>query len=326
MVIGGAFSDGPIPPLRFSCHGDVISLLAGFLSDQEAMTQIRATLAQLAPEARISSLSDHRVIDRFAQEVQSGAVTLRRGQADPAPASGGGAAAKRPEQPAPPLTSRRPDAKAESAGAGGPTAKSDKLPGGATVKRTRKYTMVAKGKKRIYTPKKPNGKTLYFFFGFKPHEKDQKMLAQEAPDVEDDVKRSAKKGFKVFYYKAATKQDFLNALYDPRASGLYWSGHGYMNGDVSSSNSERISPSSVDKAKVSPQLKYLILAACGTGLGAAKWKAVLPPKAQFEGWKDVTTSSETNDFTDDALIGDGWKSHKGMNPEKELDDYIEDAE
>ena len=307
--------------LCFSSHHDVTALLATQLHDQEVMMELRVVLGRLSPGVRISNMTDHMVLESFAWEVLSGAVALRRGGRDMAQAGGGAAA----DRAAPAPASEATDQKAAAGDGGGPLAKNAKATAKRSTASKRKYSVVTKGKKETYTPTKPNGKTLYFYFGFKPDEKDKGLLAQEAPKVEDDIKRAARSGFKVVYGKQASRQDFLDALYDPRSAGLYWSGHGYMNGNVQSSSRETIGPEDVDKTRVNPKLQFVILAACGSGLAAKKWKAVLPAKANCEGWTEITTTKETIDFTTDSLPGDGLWSHHGMNPDKELDDYIDDA-
>jgi hypothetical protein len=40
----------------------------------------------------------------------------------------------------------------------------------------------------------------------------------------------------------------------------------------------------------------------------------------------VSRTSETNEFTDEASVGDSWYSHSGTDTDKELDDYIDKSE
>lgn len=58
--------------------------------------------------------------------------------------------------------------------------------------------------------------------------------------------------------------------------------------------------------RVSKKICYLILAACGSGLAAKKWRQVLPAGCKFEGWVDITTTSETRDFTSKRLLDSRW--------------------
>ncbi len=192
-------------------------------------------------------------------------------------------------------------------------------------KKTKPFTVAGSGERITLIPKKPNGKTIYFFFGYTGSKKDQKMRDEEAPDLEDDVYRSAAQGFTVVYDKAGSYSDFFGAIYDPNCYGIYWSGHGYMNGNIQSSDGKVIRPEDVDVTKRSSKIAYLILAACGSGLGAKKWQKAMGSQCQFEGWMDLTNTSEAKDFTSSAWF-DSWSSHKGMNPDKELADYINDAE
>lgn len=192
-------------------------------------------------------------------------------------------------------------------------------------KKDKPFTVEGSGERRVLKPKKPNGRSLYFFFGYTGSKKDQSMRDSETGDLEDDVLRAATSGFQVTYDKAGTRSEFLDALYDPSCYGIYWSGHGYMDGSVQSSDGKVIRPEDVDKSRRSGNIRYLILAACGSGLAAENWKKALGPQCQFEGWVKVTTTSETRDFTSKAWIGDSLFSHGGMNPGMELGDYIKAA-
>ncbi len=188
------------------------------------------------------------------------------------------------------------------------------------------YTVVGSDDHFEITPKKPNGKTLYFFFGYKNTEKDIGMRASETSAVEDSVYGAARRGFKVVYDKGGTKAEFLAAVYDPDCFGIYWSGHGYMNGGIQASDSASIGPADIATPSVSKNLQYLILAACGTGVDQAGWQKALGPKVQFQGWVPTTTASEANDFQTEAFLGDSASSHNGTNPDKEMRHYVADAE
>jgi hypothetical protein len=193
------------------------------------------------------------------------------------------------------------------------------------AKKVKPFTVSGSGDRKLFIPKKPNGKTLYFFFGYTGSEKDQKMRDEEAPEVEDDVLNAAARGFKVVYDKAGSQAEFFDAVYDAQCYGIYWSGHGYVNGNIQSSDGKVIRPEDVDETKRSKNIRYLILAACGSGLGVKRWQKVMGSQCQFEGWVDLTYTSETKDFTSSSWL-DSWASHKGMNSDKELQDYINDAE
>jgi hypothetical protein len=192
-------------------------------------------------------------------------------------------------------------------------------------KKTKPFTVSGSGDRITLIPKKSNGKTLYFFFGYTGSKKDQEMRDKEAPDLEDDVYISAAKGFTVVYDKAGSYSDFFGAIYDPNCYGIYWSGHGYMDGNIQSSDGKVVRPEDVDVTKRSSKIAYLIWAACGSGLGAKKWQKAMGEQCQFEGWVDLTNTSEAKDFTSSSWL-DSWSSHKGMNKNKELADYINDAE
>ncbi len=186
------------------------------------------------------------------------------------------------------------------------------------------FTVAATGGRKILTPTKPNGGTIYFFFGYTGSKKDKEMRSKETENLADDVIDAALKGFKVVYDEAGTEKDFKDAIYDSTTAGIYWSGHGYPNGDIQSSDGKQISPSALDPKKVSKKIKFLILATCNSAVGQKAWKRLIGGKAAFEGWINTTNTSETNDFTSESLFDD-FSSHNGTNPNKELDDYIDDA-
>ena len=194
---------------------------------------------------------------------------------------------------------------------------------GTVAKAKKKYTVQGSGAKTVFIPTKPNGKTLYFFFGFDGSAKEQKEMKDEAPHIEDDVKNAASSGFKVVYDKGGTKAEFLAALYDGTCYGIYWSAHGDGKGGIWTSDGKVVKPSQVKKSSVSAKLNYLILATCSSA--AADWSKSLPSGVQFQGWVNSTYASETKDFTTDDGKDDAKTSHKGTNPNKELDDYISDA-
>jgi len=202
---------------------------------------------------------------------------------------------------------------------------SDEKSSDDNTKSKKPFTVAGSGDRKILTPNKPNGATMYFFYGYTGTKKDQSMRDSETANLADDVIDAAAKGFKVIYDEAGTKQEFEDALYDSSCAGIYWSGHGYPNGDIQSSDGKVISAGDFDPKKVSGKLKFLIFAACNSAQNSKGWKNLIGGKAAFEGWKDVTTTSETNDFTEDSAL-DSWVSHEGTNPDKELDDYIDDAD
>lgn len=194
-----------------------------------------------------------------------------------------------------------------------------------------KFDVNTAGTKVVLTPKKPNGKTIYFFFGYKINNvKDLKMRDDELPDLEDDVIKAAEDGFKVIYDKSGTQAELETALYDSKTYGIYWSGHGMdkSNGRIQTSGGSDFGPSDFDPNKISSNLQYLIFAACQSGTGKDAWERLIKKKAQkaeFQGWVKDTYVSETNDFTSQATIGDSWYGHSGTDESKELDDYIDKA-
>jgi hypothetical protein len=194
----------------------------------------------------------------------------------------------------------------------------------AAAQSRRPFTVEGKGERIVLNPRRPTGKTLYFFFAYTGSKKDQSMRAAEEGDLEDDVYRSAAQGFKVVYDKAATKQEFLDAVYDSSCYGIYSSGHGDMKGSIQTSDGKFVGPGDIDVTRRSPRIQYLILGACGSGVAAKEWEKAMGPQCQFEGWVNETPTAEAVDFTSDSWL-DPWFSHNGMRPDRELRDYIHDA-
>jgi hypothetical protein len=194
----------------------------------------------------------------------------------------------------------------------------------AGEKKVKPFTVSGTGEHKVFTPLKPNGKTLYFFYGYTGSKEDQKMRDDETANVADDVLNAAASGFKVVYDTAGTKAEFLSALYDPTCAGIYWSGHG-GGGGFQTSDGGWVDPSDINPKSVSPKLVYLILAACQSGTKAKEWKAAVGSSVQFQGWVKNTNTSETNDFTSTASIGDSWVSHNGTMPGMELAGHINSA-
>ena len=194
----------------------------------------------------------------------------------------------------------------------------------SVAKSQKPFTVSGSGQRRVFNPKQPNGKTLYFFFGYTGSSGDRSMRDSETADVEDDVLYAAAQGFTVVYDLAGTHADFYAALYDSTCYGIYWSGHGYMDGDIETSDGLTLSPSDVDTSRRASGIQYLVFAACGSGIKQAAWQRAMGPQCKFQGWVDITYVSETNDFTSTDMQ-DSLSGHNGTDEGMELRDYINEA-
>ncbi|NJN22711.1 MAG: DUF4157 domain-containing protein, partial [Leptolyngbya sp. RL_3_1] len=118
----------------------------------------------------------------------------------------------------------------------------------AQLSRGRNYILSISGSRYILLPLEPNGRTLYFFYGFEASTSDQSILESEAPFIEDDVIYAAEQGFTVVYDLEGTVADFAAAIFDSQAYGIYWSGHGNGHGNIVTSDGRGIGPGSVQSA------------------------------------------------------------------------------
>ena len=193
------------------------------------------------------------------------------------------------------------------------------------------FTVTNVGGQKILTPTAHNGRTIYFFYGYTGSKSDKRMRGKETANLADDVIDAALRGFKVVYDEAGTKADFEAALYDSKTSGIYWSGHGSGTGVIQTTDSGTMSATDFDATKVGSNMQFLIFASCNSGQGTGKsdWEKLINKQAvdiEVEGWDKVTYIKETNDFTSSSGHRDYKSSHKGLNPDKELIDYIDKAE
>ncbi len=194
------------------------------------------------------------------------------------------------------------------------------------------YVIAHSGSRYTLIPHQPNGRRLYFFYGYESGSTtDQAARDGEAPFIEDDVIYAARSGFTVVYDLEGTGGNFVEAIFNPATYGIYWSSHGDMEGNIWASDNFLIRPEHISAnshgRQISPNLRYFILAACGSARSAAAWQRVLPQGCQFEGWLNLTSDREGIDFTDSALSEelDQFFPHRGLHPDRELRDYIDDV-
>jgi hypothetical protein len=149
-----------------------------------------------------------------------------------------------------------------------------------------------------------DGKAVLFLFGFRKGAKmDQEMMGRELEAIQDDIEVLRKAGYTVVVDPQATKQEFLDAVAgqgdgakDLAPSMLYWSGHGHPDGAVDCCDGNIVKPSDVDPAKVSPNLKICVLAACYVGAHSQTWKKQLGGHPLVVGWGRPVTIDRAVEF------------------------------
>lgn len=163
-----------------------------------------------------------------------------------------------------------------------------------------------------------DGKTVYFFSGYTATEKDQDMRAKEDPHLVDDIQKLRANGYTVIVDPSGSKAEMKTAVENQNTAGIYWTGHGYSDGDVQTSDGGFMSPSDFDAAKASKNLRFCVFQSCNTGVTESDWEKALG--TDVRAWNRTTSTSEANDFATpdsevyEAVFGDT----------EELDDLIDD--
>lgn len=163
-----------------------------------------------------------------------------------------------------------------------------------------------------------DGKTVYFFSGYKATEKDQDMRASEDANLTDDIQKLRANGYTVIVDPSGTTAEMKSAVENQNTAGIYWTGHGYSSGNVQTSDGGSMRPSDFDASKASKNLRFCVFQSCNTGVKENDWEQALG--TDVRAWSRVTSTGEANDFTTpdsavyDAVFGDT----------QELDDLIDD--
>lgn len=116
----------------------------------------------------------------------------------------------------------------------------------------------------------------------------------------EEIKQTRKKGYTVIVDPITTSSELKEAFYDPRAAGVIFSGHGAE--DWAATESGGLSPSSIDQAKVSKNLKMVVFQSCSTAKSPEDWKEKLNG-AEIIGWKRTVNAIETAAANDPVLFG-----------------------
>ncbi len=165
-----------------------------------------------------------------------------------------------------------------------------------------------------YPPRKSgngDGKTAYFFIGFKKTGRDPKMRRVVEPHLADDIQRLRDNGYKVVVDTSGTHQAFQAAVDDDNAAGIYWAGHGVRSG-VQDSKTGRIFKPSQIRPNPNNNMRFTIFECCLTGNSESAWENVLGTDVYAH--KRVIYDTEIADFNDPD----------DRPNRKELDDFITD--
>ncbi len=277
---------------------------------------LRAELARLDAEhsaGRLTTYEFNRA--RRAAREQARAASAKRAETDASPASAETAFSE-------PL---RPAEGAETQPAPVPAAEAPRGWGdGGGTKHWEKRGRVDDPSVRIvHQPTAPGigtGKAFLFVFGLRTvRDIDQKMLARELEQIDDDIAVLRANGYTVVVDSQGSKQDFLDAIYGQAEgapglvpAGIYWSAHGHDDGSIECCDGARVAPSDVETARVSPGLRLMVMGACYTGAYARTWRTALGGHPLVVGWGRPVTIDRAVEFL-----------QSNSNTENDLDDLIE---
>lgn len=129
--------------------------------------------------------------------------------------------------------------------------------------------------KKFYPPTGPdNGKVFHIFASYNTLTDKAVFGTADQFFLSDDISRLQKMGYTVVADFQPTKQEFQEAMYDPRTAGFLWGGHG-GGGYVIDINDKYIGPHDLDATKVSPNLKLAVFQACQVGQERSTWTQTL---------------------------------------------------
>lgn len=160
-----------------------------------------------------------------------------------------------------------------------------------------------------------NGKVVYFMRNLTEYPDDSFMsiVNNRAVDAinpeerwDEEIKQARKKGYTVIVDHQATKDEMLEAFYDPRSAAVIFHGHGSDGSAVvdHQGKSYWLSPRDIDTSRVSDNLKFVMWQSCSTNTAEADWERVLKG-AESIGWKRTVLAFETAASNDPLLLGLG---------------------
>lgn len=191
------------------------------------------------------------------------------------------------------------------------------LPGGENV-----------GGQTHYPPTKSgngDGKTTYFFIGFKNNTHDQNMRRRVEPYLADDIQRLRDHGYKVVVDTFGTQAAFQRAVDDDSNAGIYWAGHGMPNGIQDSQSGRIFSPESITPNPNS-QMRYCIFKTCLAGQREKAWEQTLGTDviahnrviydSEIRDFNDPEDSkhNELDDLISERLINQPWETAPAPQP------------
>ncbi len=149
---------------------------------------------------------------------------------------------------------------------------------------------------------KDNGKNVHFMRALdRPNQNvvrqflDNAILGAPNRLLQTDEKALLRaKGYTVVVDNTATSREIVQALYDPRTSGLVFLGHG-GGGKLSTAgnsvfNPKWLGPQNIDPSKVSPNLRMAYFQSCSVGKQEAAWQKVLGPQTEIFSWSRYATN------------------------------------
>lgn len=177
------------------------------------------------------------------------------------------------------------------------------------------------GGRTEYPPlKESNGKRVYFLYGFQPKGSmlEQLRTTLHRASIDDDIEAARAKGYTVIVDRDATEADVRSAAYDPHAAGIVWASHGTKGGFVQTSGGKFLKPIDLERARISKNLRFVVLQACHSDEDPDWQKLFSSAKViTFEGktkWGTILDFNRANTAIGDALSGQPL----------ELDDLIRD--